>query len=291
MKASLSFAVLLSRIAVYSASVIACIVATPAPGAESSAPPLFERLGSHHVRNHDQVGAGREIFRSGDSPGLRLQSRRSRSVFEEAARLDPDAPMLYWGAALALGPNINAPIDRRQEIRASDFIQKARARLQHVTPRERAYVEALAKRYLSNKKKARRVLDESYADAMREVSRQFPDDLDAATLFAEALMDLRPWTIGRPMDDRSRGPEEIITTLESVLRRGPDHPGACHYYIHAVEASREPQRALACANGWPISCPVPAIWCICRLMCICVSVSIMTRRSVMNGLPPSITTI
>ncbi|MGH7257905.1 MAG: hypothetical protein ACREIM_05960, partial [Nitrospiraceae bacterium] len=208
----------------------------------------FERLGSHHVDITTRSEPAQKYFDQGIRLVYAFNHEEAVRSFEEAARLDPDPPMPYWGAALALGPNINAPIDRRQESRASDFIQKARARLQHVTPRERAYVEALAKRYVPNKKKARRALDESYVKAMREISRQFPDDLDAATLFAEALMDLRPWDYWKADGRPQPGTEEIITTLESVLRRGPDHPGACHYYIHAVEASLEPQRALACAK-------------------------------------------
>ncbi len=248
MKASLSFPAVISKIAVYSAAMLACGVATPAPGAEGSAPPLFERLGSHHVEITTRSEASQRYFDQGIRLVYAFNHDEAIRSFEEAARLDPDAAMPYWGAALALGPNINAPIDHRQERRASDFIKKARARLRHVTPRERAYVEALAKRYAPNKRNARRALDESYAKAMREVSRQFPNDLDAATLFAEALMDLRPWAYWKPDGRPQPDTEEIITTLESVLRRGPDHPGACHYYIHAVEASLEPQRALACAK-------------------------------------------
>jgi tetratricopeptide (TPR) repeat protein len=119
------------------------------------------------------------------------------------------------------------------------------------TPVEQAYIDALVTRYVGRKGAKRKRLDEAYAKAMRLVAQQFPEDADAATLFAEALMDLRPWDLWKPDGDPQPGTDEIVTTLESVLARNPDHPGACHYYIHALEASPFPERALACAARLP----------------------------------------
>ncbi len=170
--------------------------------------------------------------------------------FEAAARLDPTAAMAYWGIALALGPNINAPMAKADERRAWEALQKARTQASRVRPAEQRYIEALGKRY-SAKGGSRVALDKAYAVAMRTVWQQSPDDPDAGVLFTEAMMDLRPWDFwtsdGRPHP----GTDEMVSTLEAVLASYPDHPGACHYYIHVVEASPKPERALACAERLP----------------------------------------
>ena len=175
-------------------------------------------------------------------------------AFEEASRVDPSAAMTYWGIALALGPNINAAMDKDDERRAWQAVQKARQYRDQSSLQERAYIDAITKRY-SGKSQPRGALDKAYADAMRSVWTQFPDDPDAGALFAESMMDLRPWDLwtedGRPKS----GTLEIVGTLEAVLARVPDHPGACHYYIHAVEASRTPERALDCARQLPTLMP------------------------------------
>ncbi len=174
--------------------------------------------------------------------------------FEAAARLDPAAAMAHWGIALALGPNINGAMAKADERRAWDALQKARAQASRVSPAEQRYIEALGKRY-SAKGGSRGALDKAYAAAMRTVWKQSPDDPDAGVLFAEALMDVRPWDFwtsdGRP----HAGTDEMVSTLEAVLAKHPDHPGACHYYIHAVEASPKPERALACAERLPSLMP------------------------------------
>lgn len=158
--------------------------------------------------------------------------------------------MPYWGIALALGPNINAAMEKRHERRAWEAIQKARTLGTHASAPERAYLEALSKRY-SARGGSRAVLDKAYADAMRALWRQFPDDADAGTLFAEAMMDLRPWDLWTPDGRAHPGTDEIVSTLEAIIAARPDHPGACHYYIHAVEASSQPERALPCAERLP----------------------------------------
>jgi tetratricopeptide (TPR) repeat protein len=168
--------------------------------------------------------------------------------FRRAAELDPASPMPHWGIALALGPNINLDVDPEREKAAYDEAQQAKALLGGATAIERAYVEALAERYSNDPKADLKVLAVKYKDAMRTVMRRYPDDLDAATLYAESLMDLNPWQLWSAAGKPAEGTEEIVTVLESVLRRDRQHVGANHYYIHAVEASKTPERALQSAK-------------------------------------------
>ena len=168
--------------------------------------------------------------------------------FQHAAELDPKLAMAYWGIAEAIGPNYNDPADPDRYKQAHDTVQKAVDLSTSASPAERAYIAALAKRFPGDPKADVHKAATAYVDAMREVVKQFPDDLDAATLFAEAEMNLRPWGLWRPDGTPTLGTPEIITTLESVLRRDPNHMGAIHYYIHALEASPNPERALAPAN-------------------------------------------
>jgi tetratricopeptide (TPR) repeat protein len=139
--------------------------------------------------------------------------------------------------------------------RAADAIKQAGARLSSATAPERAYVEALSKRYLGSARASRAALDKAYADAMRSVWKTYPEDADAGVLYAEAMMDLRPWDFWTAEGAPKPGTQEIVSTLETVLAQHPDHPGACHYYIHAVEASPEPRRALPCADRLPALMP------------------------------------
>lgn len=238
-------------------SVIACLVAcwpgqvnAASPSDARTPVPLFDNLGTlHHTITTTSEPAQRYF-----DQGLRLtyafNHEEAIRAFEESARHDPAAAMAYWGMALALGPNINTPMDKQAERQALAAMQKARAHSAHVTEAERGYIEALSKRY-SAKGGSRGSRDKAYADAMRVLWRQIPDDPDAGTLFAEALMDLHPWDLWTADGTPKRGTEEIVTTLETVLARNPDHPGACHLYIHAVEGSRTPERALPCAERLP----------------------------------------
>jgi tetratricopeptide (TPR) repeat protein len=168
--------------------------------------------------------------------------------FRRAAELDPSSPMPHWGIALALGPNINLDVDPEREKAAYDEVQQAKALLSGAPAIERAYVEALAERYSNDPKADLKVLAVKYKDATRRLMRQYPDDLDAATLYAESLMDLNPWQLWSPAGKPAEGTEEIVAVLEDVLRRDRQHVGANHYYIHAVEASKTPERALQSAK-------------------------------------------
>jgi len=168
--------------------------------------------------------------------------------FQRAAELDPKLAMAYWGIAEAVGPNYNDPASDDRFRQAHEAIQKAVALEAGASPAERAYIEAMARRFPGEPTADRRQAAEAYRDAMREVMRQYPDDVDAATLFAESAMNLHPWGLWHQDGTPREGTEEIVTTLESVIRSDPNHMGAIHYYIHAVEASQTPERALAGAN-------------------------------------------
>ncbi|WP_437299634.1 hypothetical protein [Sorangium sp. So ce426] len=224
----------------------------PAEAPDADRVPLFEDIGALH----HPVTTSSQLAQRYFDQGLRLvyafNHDEARKAFREAARLDPGLAMARWGIALTLGPNINQPADAARERAALEAVEEARALAASASERERAYIDALAERHASTSGRApgreRADLDRAYASAMRELARRFPDDLDAGVLFAEALMDLRPWDLwtqdGRPQPET----EEIVSTLEGVLRRDPEHLGANHYYIHAVEASRAPERALPSAE-------------------------------------------
>jgi tetratricopeptide (TPR) repeat protein len=168
--------------------------------------------------------------------------------FQHAAELDSKLAMAYWGVAEAVGPNYNDPADPDRYKRAHDAVRKAVDLSSAASPSEQAYIQATAKRFPADPNSDLKKAGEDYRDAMREVARQFPDDLDAATLFAESGMNLHPWGLWHQDGTPEAGTEEIVSTLESVIKRDPSHLGAIHYYIHAVEASNNPERALAGAN-------------------------------------------
>jgi len=235
---------------------VACWLAVFSPAEaqtadQTEAPPLFDNLGSLH---HPITTTSEQAQRYFDQ-GLRLvyafNHEEAIRSFEAAAQEDPKAAMAYWGIALALGPNINSAMEKKDERRAIEMVQKARRLADHATLEEQAYIDALVTRYVSRKATKRKGFDEAYAKAMRLLAQRFPEDADAATLFAEALMDLRPWDLWKPDGRPQPGTDEIVATLESVLAQTPDHPGACHYYLHAVEASSQPERALPCAERLP----------------------------------------
>ena len=169
--------------------------------------------------------------------------------FKEGLKHDSTCAMCYWGVAYALGPNINLPMDTSLVQPAYEASQRALKYSVKVTPKEQAYINALTKRYSDDKSANRATLDSAWARAIGAVSRRFPDDDDAATLYGEALMDLRPWNYwtngGNP---RAKSTLETVRVLERVVNRSPNHPGACHMYIHAIEASDQASKAVPCAK-------------------------------------------
>ena len=209
---------------------------------------LLDGLGDTHHAIATRNAAAQKFFDQGLTLIFAFNHEEAILAFRKAAALDPASPMPHWGIALALGPNINLDVDPAREKAAYDAVQQAVRLARRASPVERAYVQALAKRYSNNPNADLKALAADYAAAMRALTVTYPDDLDAATLFAESLMDLRPWQLwdkdGAPAPDTL----EIIRVLESVLARNPRHVGANHYYIHATEASLSPERGLAAAK-------------------------------------------
>ena len=171
--------------------------------------------------------------------------------FKKAIAADPNLAMAHWGIAYALGPNYNVDVDEAREKQAYDEIQKAKELSASGPQAEKDYIAALATRFSNADKPDLKKLAHDYAAAMKDLSARYPDDLDAATLYADAMMNLHPWKLWSKDYKPAEGTEEIVLTLESVLRRDPDHIGANHLYIHSVEASRTPQRALEAAARLP----------------------------------------
>jgi tetratricopeptide (TPR) repeat protein len=210
--------------------------------------PLYDDLGKHHHAITTKSPQAQAYFDQGLRLTYAFNHAEAIAAFKEAARIDPDCAMCYWGAALAMGPNINLPMNLQDEPAAHELAQKALALAPKASEPERAYIEALAKRYGDEPGPSRSTRDFAYADAMRKVVKRHKSDQDAATLFAEALMDLQPWDYWTANGAPKGHIEEIVATLERVIKANPNHPGACHFYIHAVEASMHPQRALPCAK-------------------------------------------
>lgn len=208
---------------------------------------LLEGLGTHSHPIATKSDLAQKFFDQGLALIYGFNHDEAARLFARAAEFDPASPMPHWGIALALGPNYNLPAMPEREEQAWRAIEKAVQLSKNAQPNERAYVEALLKRYSRDPKEDRYQLAVAYAKAMKELARQYPDDLDAVTLSAEAMMNLRPWQLWSLEGEPAEGTLEIIATIESVLRRDPDHPGANHYFIHAVEASRTPERALPSA--------------------------------------------
>lgn len=216
--------------------------------AQSKPPVLMPGLGQHHHTISTKNPEAQRFFDQGLTLVFAFNHEEAASAFRRSSELDPQSAMAFWGIALALGPCINLDVDPPHEKAAHEAVQKALLLAPGATHKERDYIHALATRYSSDPTVDLRKLDVEYAHAMRELSKRYPDDLDAATLYAESLMDLHPWKLwsldGRPTE----GTEEILAVLESVLRRDPNHIGANHYYIHATEASQHPEWALASAR-------------------------------------------
>jgi tetratricopeptide (TPR) repeat protein len=218
------------------------------PAAETPAA-LMAGLGRLHHPIATRNPEAQRFFDQGLTLVYGFNHEEAVRAFRRAAELDPAAPMPHWGIALALGPNINdIDVDEARERAAYEEAQRARALAASAPPIERAYIDALVKRYSIEPKADLKAMAVQYKDAMRDLTRQYPNDLDAATLYAESLMDLHPWLLWSADGTPTEGTEEIVAALESVLRRDTMHIGANHYYIHAVEASRTPGRALDSAK-------------------------------------------
>ncbi len=217
------------------------------PAANSKPAELLEGLGNHSHPIATQSKLAQQFFDQGVALIYGFNHDEAARLFARAAELDPASPMPHWGIALALGPNYNLPPMPEREEKAWKAITRALELSKNAPENERAYVEALATRYSKDPSEDRKKLGALYSGAMKKVAARYPDDLDAATLYAEALMNLRPWALWSNDGTPAEGTLEIVSVLEGVLRRNPNHPGANHYYIHAVEASHTPERALPSA--------------------------------------------
>src|SRR5215510_6745125 len=197
--------------------------------------PRLQKLGNHKFPVSTKNAQAQLFMNQGLNLSYAFNHAEAGRAYREAERLDPNLAIAYWGEALALGPNINAPMDPQNEPKAVEVLKKAIALKSKASPREQALIDALTQRY-SGKAEDRRARDVAYADAMRKVHLQFPDDDDVAMLFVESSMDLRPWGYwtrdGTPYDRTT----EIVELTEKVIARSPNHPGALHLYIHLMEA-------------------------------------------------------
>ncbi|GFE67925.1 hypothetical protein [Chroococcus sp. FPU101] len=204
--------------------------------------PLFQKLGNHHHPISSTSEQAQKYFDQGLILAYGFNHAEAARAFTEAAKLDPKCAICYWGIAFVSGPNINVPMDETAASQAWQAIQKAQELSQYASAKEKAYINALSLRYTAEPIEDRKSHDLAFAKAMQQVSQSYPDDLDAATIYAEALMDTTPWDYWQENGEPKPEAVEIISTLESILQRDPNHPGANHLYIHAVEAEK-PQLA------------------------------------------------
>jgi tetratricopeptide (TPR) repeat protein len=221
--------------------------------ADKPGAPVFKGLSDHKHRISTSNPRTQMFFDQGVDLVFGFNHAEAIRSFREAARLDPDCAMCWWGVAFALGPNINMPMPDDAVAPAWAALQKARALKAEASPAERAWIDALATRYSADAKSNagadRRALDAAFARAMGELWKAWPDDLDAGTFYAEAMMDTQPWDYWEPDGATPKGhAREIVSILENVIARDPNHPGALHLYIHAVEATTTPERAEAAAD-------------------------------------------
>jgi tetratricopeptide (TPR) repeat protein len=209
---------------------------------------LLDGLGDYHFPITTTKPEVQRWFDQGLMLTFGFNHDAAERSFLRAAELDPGCAMCWWGAALVLGPHVNAGMDPKNNDKAWTRLQKAVNLAPEVSAREHAFITALTDRYSLNPPEDRKPLDVSYAAATAKLVAQYPDDLDAAVFHAEALMDLQPWDYYDENLEPKSNTAEIVSTLESVIKRNPDHAGALHLYVHAVEASANPERGVAAAD-------------------------------------------
>ncbi len=211
--------------------------------------PLYHNLGSLHHPITTRSPMAQKYFDQGLRLTYGFNHDEAIKSYTEAIRHDSTCAMCYWGIAYALGPNINLPMDTSLVKPAWEAVQNARKYSAGATPKEQAYIRALAQRYAPRPSGSRAALDSAWSNAIGEVARRFPKDDDAVTLYGESLMDLRPWNYWTNGGEaKAPSTRTQLALLERVVNRSPNHPGACHFYIHAIEASPEAAKALPCAR-------------------------------------------
>ena len=252
----------------------ACVVAGPAPGQDApktevapfhhglqappaaapsaydeATPPLFDNLGRHAWKVTTPSPDAQAFFDQGLRLAYGFNHGEARRAFRQAQRLDPTCAMCFWAEAWVLGPNINVPMDPAANAPALAALKQAQALAGNASDKEQALIAALAKRYADDPNADRIALDKAWAEALGEVAKRFPDDVEFAVMHAEAMMDTQPWDYWEDGGKRAKGyANEIVAELERAMARNPEHPGAIHLYIHAVEASDKPERAQAGAD-------------------------------------------
>lgn len=210
--------------------------------------PLFTNIGTHNFSITTDSDLAQKYFNQGVIFAYGFNHEESFRSFKEVARLDTNCAMAYWGMAYVLGPNINLPMDAGVVHTAYEAVQKAVSLLDDETEKEKDFVMALSKRYMKEPPKDRTPLDSAYILAMRELHQKYPEDSDAAAMFAESIMDLHPWDYWLKDGTPQPWTAEILSTLEGVIEKETNHHGANHLYIHAVEASKNPEKGLASAD-------------------------------------------
>ena len=252
-KTAMNFRILAFLAVVISTSWLSIFGSTNQPTLPAAKAPeqeqMFEGLGNHHRKISTKSDATQAYFNQAFTWAFAFNHEEAIRSLVKAAEKDPSCPMTWWGIAYCEGPNYNSPLTPERSKAAFYAIQNALGRIENASAVERALIEALSKRYTFPAAKDRKPLDQAYAAAMNEVWKAFPEDADVGTLYAESLMMLRPWelytTDGQPVEDT----DKIVSILESVLAIQPDHPGANHLYIHAMEPSRTPEKALKAAHA------------------------------------------
>jgi len=222
---------------------------TPIAGETIEQDSMFEGMGKHTRKISTNSEATQAYFDQALTWAFAFNHDEAIRSLMRAAKQDPSCPMTWWGIAYCEGPNYNSPITPERSKAAFYAIENAKSRIKNASNVERALIEAMAERYTFPAAEDRKPLDQAYAAAMGEVWKAFPQDPDVGTLYAESLMMLRPWelysTDGQPVEDT----DKIVSTLEAVLSLQPDHPGANHLYVHAMEPSLTPEKALKAAHA------------------------------------------
>jgi tetratricopeptide (TPR) repeat protein len=246
--AAVPFAALLTVMSAAPPAATPILAAAPAAKAADPPAPIFPGMGAHHRAVGTARPEAQRYFDQGLTWAFAFNHDEAIRSFKEAARIDPKLAMAWWGVALCNGPHINNPaMDETRSREAWRALKKAESLAAGAGPVEKALIRALGRRYAHPPPADRAPLDRAYADAMREVWKAHPDDADVGVLFAEAMMDLRPWDLWRDGAPQP-GTEELVGVLERVMAMAPDHPGALHLYIHAVEESSDPGRAVAASD-------------------------------------------
>lgn len=227
---------------------VLCTAGLTVSGAAQPKAPLLRGLGEHHSAITTSFEKAQRYFNQGLVLMYGFNHAEAIRSFKSAAQLDPNCAMAWWGVAYCEGPNINAPMMPDAYPRAWSALKKAIALKNKVSKREQDYIDALAVRYTEDAPEDRSELDTAFADAMRELANQYPDDLDAQAVFCESIMNLMPWDYWSPAKQPKDLTHELLATLQNILRRDPNHPGANHFFIHAIESGPTPEAGIPSAD-------------------------------------------